>query len=288
MAAIVVTKTGFDWNMTCPEVSSPDPTAENGYATPGAGERRWTVAVQCETAVGALAAGIPNQSLPINAGGALTMEWTPRISDRGPNYRAALTMDFSAHPAPAAGTYTWFCVQDSVAHGGGPFCHPDLLLTSVQASCDWWTPSGDARFFLMAGFWWDGALHLLEINLARSATWPRKFGTYIDTASPIGGGEYVTINGAAWGLGMARRVETVIAVDWRRTIDALCGVRPSGVRLFTAPTNRAVMGVVSVGFGMEFLADDVRGSGIARMWLTDLRNEVRAVSTKRRGVEGTA
>jgi hypothetical protein len=39
---------------------------------------------------------------------------------------------------------------------------------------------------------------------------------------------------------------------------------------------------------MEFLADDVRGSGIARMWLTDLRNEVRAGSTKRRGEEGTA
>ncbi len=271
-----MTPTGFDWNMTHPDVSSPDPTAENGYATSGAGERRWIVAVQSETERGVLAAGIPNQSLPINAGGALTMAWVPRISDRGPNYRATLAMDFSAHPAPAAGTYTWFCVQDSRPHGGGPFCHPDRLLTSARVCCDWWTPSGDARFFLMAGFWWDGALHLVEINLARSATWPHKFRTHIDSAFRLGGGgEYVTVNGTAWGLGAARRVETVIAVDWRQVIDTLCQVRPSGVTLFTAPTNRAAMSVISVGFGLEFLADDIVGSGTARLSLTDLRNEVR-------------
>lgn len=260
---------GWDAGLHRRCVRSLAPNGPNGYSDMGDDDgtgRYYLISSESET-VYTQALGTPNQSLPINAGGALSLNWLP-------GYTVNMLADFYHHPSPAVDAYNWYAFIENDGVGGGPFGAPDGLVTTLAMAADWWTPAGEARVFVLGGFWWDGVPHMVEINLAQTAGWGDGYpdADDITCALPFADtGEYVGVHGPGWGLTLPKTQTTCIAVNWGRVLNTLWTRydRTQNKHFFTPPQGEVAM--FAVGVGMEVLARQVTGAGIAQLWFSGLR-----------------
>ncbi len=218
---------GWDYNLTRRCVRSPVAGGLNYYEDATecpAPDRHWLVAVQAEKTLQSSCAGIATQSLPINAGGALTLAWTPHTDEFGrPNWLVTMLSDFVNHAHPCgANTWTWYAVQDHWGQGGGPLPKPHELVFRASLWYDDWAPSGAARVSAMFSGGWDGHGVIVEVDLA-SRNWDDAYPgvpDIVQTAN-IPAFQWVEMDGTAMGLGIPRQQDTPITIRWDQIIPDL-------------------------------------------------------------------
>ena len=141
---------GWDYNLTKRCVRTPVAGGENYYEDTTectASDRNYSVAVQAEKTLQSTCTGIDTQSLPINVGGPLTLDWQPHPDEFGrPNWLVIMRSDFVNHVHPCgATTWTWYAFQDHWGQGGGPLPKPHELVFRATVWYDDWAPHGAAR-----------------------------------------------------------------------------------------------------------------------------------------------
>lgn len=131
----------------------------------------YRIGMEREQRFGAPIGGTAGLCFPVNAGGAATLTW--HAQDDG-THAVNLTQDYITHPCTDDGAFSWFALEDTVQAGGGPFCRPDELRTTVNLLWDYRVQRGAtvaARAFVGLGVIWDdhGAFVELDFN---SHNWP--------------------------------------------------------------------------------------------------------------------
>ncbi len=264
---------GWDYNLTRRCARSPVPGAQNYYEdTPGcaAPDRNWTITVQAEKEFQNSCVGPDTQSLPINEGGGLGVQWVEHADEFGrPNWQVILKTDFATHPHPCgAGAYTWFAFMDHWGLGGGPLPKPDRTVFRARVWYDDWAPNGAARLSAFYSGGWDGKGVIVEIDLA-SNNWDDAFPNVPDIVQALDSPafQWVEMDGTAMGLGIDRQQETAITIRWDQIIPSLVArgylVGPTG-GWDTADTSSCAMST-------ETRNDAASGSVSAELRITDFR-----------------
>ncbi len=211
---------GWDYNLTHRCVRSPVPGGQNYYEDTTectAADRNWSVAVQAEKSLQSTCSGIQTQSLPINAGGGLTLDWQPHTDEFGrPNWLVIMHSDFVTHAHPCgATTWTWYAFQDQWGQGGGPLPRPQQLVFRATLWYDDWAPHGAARLSAMYSGGWDGHGVIVEVDLAHR-NWDDAYPGVADIVqvANIPAFQWVEMDGTAMGLGIPRQQDTPVTIHW--------------------------------------------------------------------------
>lgn len=275
---------GWDYNLEHRCVCSPFPGKANFYkdvgdcpVDPGSGlpPHHWTVAVQAEVSLGNSITGPQSQSLPINQGGGLTLDWKPHVDESGrPNYWVNLKTDFYHHPHPGgAMVFTWYALMDHADHGGGPLPPPNDLAFSAVMKFDNSVPDGSSTrvFAGFAGTWnnhtWSIELVLQTTNWGSDHPDP----DIIHVITYPNGDVYMVMDGRPLGYQLPFGKETRIEIPWSKLIQSLIDRG-----FFQAPArgwkNRAAA-TRTVFVGTEVKNFRKEKSVMADLWVTDFRIE---------------
>ncbi|MEZ4223371.1 MAG: hypothetical protein R3B13_20665 [Polyangiaceae bacterium] len=208
--------------------------------------RNWTVAVQSEKTLQSSCSGAMSQSLPVNAGGPLTMAWVPHVDEFGRKNQEVILksnfMDF-AHPC-GAGTYTWFTLMDHAYHGGGPnYPNPAEAVFHAKIWYDDWAPNGGSRLLAAYNAEWDGQGVMVEIDL-QHVNWgdaypslPELVQKKVNASPPFA---WVELDGKALGIAVPRKQYTEITIPWHSILSKLIAQghlkAPSGGNLASGKT----------------------------------------------------
>lgn len=138
----------------------------------------WTAAVETQNFnPGTVCTGVPDQSLLINGSNSGVSEhW---IGSSSAGYSVELLIDFTNIANPCSpNSFTWVPLMDNWV-GGGPFPHPDHLVTQFNVTFDRTLPSGSGatRAFAQVSAQWKVAG---TVNTSSLATFQVEINFYID------------------------------------------------------------------------------------------------------------
>lgn len=267
---------GWDYNLATRCVTTPHPDQGNYFADDlqcGPDGKRWTVAVQSEATYGGSCPGPTNQSFPVNGPGSpVTMTWEPHVDEAArANWSVALTSDFRTNPHPCGdGYFTWFMFMDHVAFGGGPFPRPDRLAFSATVNFTDAVSRGASRAIARWQGAWDGKARVIEMRF-QGTGYPDAYRddplimNYRNTPTV----EFVSIDGAALGLSVAKGTDAALEISWSTVIASLIhkGFLEAPASGWATAQTRAV------GLGHEVMTKRSPTWAEARLWFTNFRVE---------------
>jgi hypothetical protein len=265
---------GWDDNLTRRCVRSPYPERGNYYVDEAectAPDANWTIAVQAERSLASSCTGANNtQSLPINDGGPLRLDWARHTDSAGrANWMVTLKSDFAAHPHPCgAGNFTWFSFMDHVDHNGGPLPGPGEFVSSATLWYDDWTPNGGSRAIIAWNGSWDRRVVIVEINVAERS-WGDSMPGTPDIVHAVQNPtlQWVIIDGPAIGITLPRRRETTIEIDWKPILQNLIARG-----LLVAPQEGfGAIKSAAVNYSTEVHNLGVSNAAVAELRITNLR-----------------
>jgi hypothetical protein len=218
---------GWDYNLTHRCVRSVSPGQQNFFQDATdcpQPNKNWTVAVQSEKTLQNTCVGPKSQSLPINAGGPLTLQWLPHTDEHGrKNWTVVLKTDLYNHAHPCGpGTFTWYSLMDHRYHGGGPHPRPDKAILRTNLWYDDWTPSGASRLIAAWGGDWSGGAAIVEIDL-QSRNWGDAYpgDPLLIQRKNHPNFQWVSLSGKALGLTVPRKQQTRITINWRPILEKI-------------------------------------------------------------------
>lgn len=221
---------GWDYNLQHRCIKSISAGQPNYYEDttdcPVAG-RNWTIANQSEKALQATCTGVNSQSLPINAGGPLSLLWAPHVDELGrKNQQAILKSNFIdfAHPC-GAGSYTWYAFFDHKHHNGGPnYPKPSETVFHANVWYDDFAPNGGSRLIATYAGEWNNQGITVEIDL-QSVGWGDAFPSSpllvqkkFNPSPPF---QWVELDGKALGITVPRKQDTPLTIPWYSILSQL-------------------------------------------------------------------
>ena len=267
----VQTPYGWDYNLTHECVTTAlDPGSQNYYADqtdcPVPGEH-WQLGVESERDYGQSCPGPAAQSLPINQGGILTVDWQPHIDEFGNhNWRVHLKTDLIDYSHPCGdGYFTWYRFGDQTGH----FPTPDVTNLSAAIRYSDSAPNGGARCFAEWEGYWDGRWHSIEIDLVETnrgynPDLPPDIVVYQSDASS----EFVELDGSYFGVTIPKNHDVAVSVYFWTLIQDMINRG-----YFRAPVNRNPADFFTGGlfFGTEVYNGSVSNSVMADLYVTNFR-----------------
>lgn len=153
--------------------SSFDNSAQNYYEDrsecPIAGHKQWLLGVQSEASLGNSCAGPNGQSLPINAGGPISLSYEPYQG------RSAVRLhtDFYnlPHPCGPGPKWTWFSIMDHAWGGGGPLPGANDLSVYIKGTYNEVAAGGLSRMGVTWQGFWAGKSLLVDVMLYLNPGW---------------------------------------------------------------------------------------------------------------------